>query len=1115
MTQIPDNVTNSNTTSVLATNGGDAVYGDKVMRDKYITIVQSDVSLEQVKPVLLDVVQKLGEGKKEQAKSALNTLSMLGNFNSATKVAIACLKAVTSFELSDEEKKLIISTYKENSYTDKDFQDFLNAAAINLLQEQKPKQELKEFYCALPASACTDIAYYRTLNQINSFDDISRELSSFSTPVLHLLLERALASGQADICQQIFDELKRKDPFTDFSGQEVILECISVNKFQVNDYLLLSTEQKQYLDNAINKLIKYTGSQQSIDKQYISIAGQLLLYTQSTNSKLLKLMQDHRSLLNQIEFRGKEVVISFLDHDTIIQPLQTLKSDHDIALEIIEDVKNGKFPTQNILSLCYRKKTECVEFTLGELLKLDRTTESLGSYCALAAKAADFLNKKQFPSIQIETILTDDFKGKRVNSDFLVPTANFLSMAGYNGLALLALELLFKNSTPWVSATYVQYLSLLFENEQYSSLNSRLNTMSDHEQSHPDIANLKSCIATKEDKFPEAAKLIQEQLKTYQYKELSESEKEYCIYLWLKLLINLNQSTSRLSITDYVKKIPISIFSSPENELAWDLLTFFGERYIEVEDLVLTWFFTDPNKYANQLFKVVNPIPYDISKREANNERFKAGYLYTENRLSKYRIAVDDPILTSNHPQYLIHSSTDLAQKLQSKAINAYFIHKAKHCSIKEKLPPTIVAFRIAMEILDNDENQCFSLLSLPENATGEEILNLINSVVESGYSYTPALKECLSGYFPCIFKYQFIKGNNSYGKALTAILSKNIYMELFGNNNVSFDETNSEDIILDEVGFAFLAVSGLSQKIKGNIHITNETAKKITEWCSTYGEMGIAFDPQKDDFIAIGAKEKLESKLKLRNVTEKLLEKCNIHNARDYNVPLKLTIFANELLTSSTKSSMGLAATEGFSYFTVDNQLRGFLSKPEFSLVKVYPENVKNFIFDGTDADTVGHLLRLHQHNFRLFVPQIVFEKVFTHGSDESLHNLALFIRDISNYEKETIEYNIEILTKSIVIKNLYDSKIQASTYLLESLFIKLFESISTPKGVAQVFINTPPSNLIEPFEAELLNFHTLHSIGKAMVLTTTAIVEAYSNALKASAHNSLKVAKEIENLC
>ncbi|EIO4070092.1 hypothetical protein ACTNRH_004246 [Vibrio vulnificus] len=1130
MTEKPENLTNSNTTGVLEKNGsdavygdkvmlapnaGDAVFGDKVMRDKYVTIVQSDVSLELIKPVLLDVVHKLGEGEKEQAVASLNTLSMLGNLNSSTKVAIACLKAVSSLELTGEEKNLITSTYQLNSSSDKDFQDFLNAAAINLLKEQKSEQELKDFYCALPANICSDIAYYSTLNQISSLDDISRELDTFSLPVLHLLLEKAFASGQVDVCQQVFDELKKKALFTDLSGQEIILECISINEFKVNDYLLLSTEQKQHLDSIIDKLIEYAVSQQVLDKRYIGIAGQLLNYTQLSNSKLLKLVQDHRSLLNQIDFIGKEVVVSFLEHEKSGQPFQTQKSAHAIALEIIEDVKAGVFSTQKILSLCELKNTEWVEFTLSELLKLERTNECLGYYCALAAKAAGFLDKNKFPSIEVETILTDDFKETRLHSDFLVPTANLLSMAGHKGLALCTLELLFKNSHPWISDAYVQYLSLLYENEQFNSLNSRLSTMSDQEQSHSEIVNLKSCIATREDKFPEAVKLIEEQLEKYLDKELSESEKEYCIYLWLNLLVNLSNATYNDSVKEYVKKIPTSIFTTPDNELAWELISFFGERYIEVEDMVLTWFFKDPSRYANKLFKVVMNIPADISIIGFDSRVFKRGYLYTENHQSKYRIAVDDQILATEHPQHLIHSSTDLANILQSKAINTYFLYRTKHCSIKEILPPTLAAYRIALEILDNDENQCFSLLSLPENPTAEEILNIINSVVESSYSYTPAMKECLSGNFPCIFKYNFIKGNNSYGKALTAMLSKRVYMELFSDNNISFNELNSNDIVLDEVSFAFLVVSGLSKKIECNIHITSETDKKIKEWCCSYGDMDIAFDPQKDDFVAVGDEENPAQKLKLRNVTEELLEKCNVHNDRNYNVPLKLTILANDLLTSSTKSSLGLAATNGFSYFTVDNQLRGFLSRPEFIKVNVAPADVKAFMFDNSDAETIGHILLLHQHNFNLLVPWVAFDEVCVNGSEESLHNLELFVRDISNDDKSVIKHNIEKITKSIILKCLYDSPIQASIGLLESIFIKWLESSRDSAAIAHAFLSMLPSILLQQFENDLSKNHTWQKLGQASKMATNAYIEAFSGAVKKSSHNLNEIWIEIEALC
>ncbi|KDM92876.1 hypothetical protein [Photobacterium galatheae] len=1130
MTVIPEILTNSNTSGVLANNGndalygdnvmlapntGDAVYGDKVMRDKYVTLVQSDVSLELVKPVLLDVAHKLAEGEKEQAVTALNTLSLLGNLNSSTKVAIACLKAVSSLELSGEEKLLITKNYQLKSNSDEDFQGYLNAAAIYLLKEEKSAQELKDFYCALPENICSDIAYYSTLNHINSIDDISRKLDTFSLPVLHLLLEKSFASGQVDVCQKVFDELKKNSIFTDLSGQEVILDCISINKFNVYDYLLLSTEQKQYLDNVIDRLIELVGGQEVLDNRYISIAGQLLHYTQLSNSKLIKLVQDHRSLLNQIDFRGKEVVVSFLDHEKSGQHSQTQKSAEDLSLEIIKDVKLGVFSPRNIALLCELKDTEWVESTLNELLNLERTNECLGCYCALAAKSAEFLEKKQFPSVEIETILTDDFKEIRLHSGFLVPTARLLSMAGYHGLALCALDLLFKNSHPWISDPYVQYLSLLYENEQYNSLNSRLSTMQDQEQFHSEISNLKSFLATKEDKFSEAVKLIEEQIQKYQDKVLSESEKKHCIYLWVNLLINLRKSTSHASVAEYVERIPISIFSTPDDELAWELITFFGERYIEVEDIVLTWFFKDPNKYANQLFNVVMSIPSDVSTVGFNSKIFKIGYLYTENCQSKYRIVVDDKNLAVEHPQYLIHSSTDLANTLQIKAINNYFLYRSKHCVMKETLPPTVAAYRIAIEILDNDENQCFSLVSLPENPTAENIVNVINSIVERGDRYTPAMKECFSGNIPCIFKYKFIKGSNSYGKALTAILSKNIYMELFSDNNIYFNDSNSNDVVLDEISFAFLVVSGLSKKIEVNIHITSETAKKIKEWCSSYGDMEVVFDPQKDDFVPEYSEEKTENDLNLIGVTKELLEKCNVHNDRDYNVPLKLKILANELLTSSTKSSLGLAFTYGFSYFTVDNQLRGLLSRPEFIKVDVAPGDVNKFFFENSDAETIGDLLLLHQHNFNLFVPWEAFDELCANGSEKSLYKLVLFIRDISRYDNGAIIHNIEKLTKRIFFKCLTDSPIQASTRLLESLFIKLVDFSGNSTEIANVFLNMLPSSLLQPFESEFLGNISYQELGQATKMTTDAYIDAFSDAVRDSSQNLKKIWIEIEALC
>ncbi|PKG36882.1 hypothetical protein, partial [Psychromonas sp. Urea-02u-13] len=94
-----------------------------------------------------------------------------------------------------------------------------------------------------------------------------------------------------------------------------------------------------------------------------------------------------------------------------------------------------------------------------------------------------------------------------------------------------------------------------------------------------------------------------------------------------------------------------------------------------------------------------------------------------------------------------------------------------------------------------------------------------------------------------------------------------------------------------------------------------------------------------------------------------------------------------------------------------------------------------------------------------------------------------------IDNYEKDIIENNIEIVVKSIFLKRLNDLNTQGRTDLLESLFSKLFESIDTPKEVAQVFINTPSLDIFKPFEKDLLKMFTLHSIGNAMTVTMSAV--------------------------
>ncbi|WP_413764615.1 hypothetical protein, partial [Vibrio vulnificus] len=72
-----------------------------------------------------------------------------------------------------------------------------------------------------------------------------------------------------------------------------------------------------------------------------------------------------------------------------------------------------------------------------------------------------------------------------------------------------------------------------------------------------------------------------------------------------------------------------------------------------------------------------------------------------------------------------------------------------KLCTLVEKLYPIIAAYRIAQNIMDDDENEVFHMLSLPENATGEEILAEIDKLTstfrEQRERLAPQMKQPLS----------------------------------------------------------------------------------------------------------------------------------------------------------------------------------------------------------------------------------------------------------------------------------------------------------------------------------------------------------------------------------
>ncbi|KXI21091.1 hypothetical protein [Photobacterium sanguinicancri] len=909
----PESVVNN---TIFAADG-DAFVGDKVDGDKiciYKTIIQQNVSLDAVKPILNEALNRLTEGKKDLAEQSLKMLGMLQDLSQEAKNSITALKITLGFEVADFEKAAIQQAFQvlsSNKQPHDAYQDIVNAATIILLKEQKTVSEIEAIYRGLPKGDFTSFSYLRSLDEVGPLNELPLDVNSANPVLLRVLLEKALAAGDDEASKTLLSLLRTKDLFSDLTQFEILVECIALNEFASCDYFLLTSIQKQVLETTCARLITYCQNLKVPDERMISIVAQLAIYTQFQDKQLMIYLEPHQHMLESMSFTGIEELRNCLSSNKASEYQKSIRdiSDDALSRRIIDCAQEGRCSgTMLVDEFCSRRNVQLINKVLTELLALERAPNVIGNYCMLAACASSIIPEKSFPIRELENIFVDDLDGLNLVSTFIAPIAMKLARSERKELALIAFNLLFADCRPWLSDMYINYLSLLYENEQYHEVSVRLKCLTEAERENSEIVNLVSHIAANDADYSKAAILLEKELEKYQGKALSVDEKHRCVHLWLNLLNNVNQ-IQPAQIDSLVEKIPLSLFCDPDNELAWDLLCFFVKRFHSVEEQLLTWFFQDPNKYANRLFKVVFNVSQAHPRDFASDQGalFLRGYRYTENGVGKMRVLVGDDSLSNTFPQYLLSANGALAQKLSTNEKGGYFLYKAKHCIIQETLPPIIAANRIAVEIMDNDENECFSTISLPENLTYESLKEILDSVTGKDEGYSQNIKQILEGNFPINLKYNVVREPNNFGKALKSVLAKDTYFDMCIANEKEPQEVSTKDIVLDEVAFAFLSVTGLWQKLQtSTLHITIETEITIKSWLASFGESGIGFSKESNEFVWLNAEEVVKN-FDLREEVESLLGACQVHVEKNYDVPLKFSLYTRSLLTPSTKSSLGL----------------------------------------------------------------------------------------------------------------------------------------------------------------------------------------------------------------
>lgn len=1052
------------TNTITATNG-DAFYGDKVEGNKvYNTIIKQNVSLDSVQPLLLDSLNKT----REQTKDALEMLLMLPSLSKEARISIYSLKVVLGLEATEQEKDMVRQSFSNLLKTPNEnigYQDIVNSAAIILLQANKSPEEINEIYKRLPSGEFTKFSYVLHIKQLDSLESLPFELTEASPLVLKAVLDKTLHFGLIEDSNYILDLLKEIDPFGEFQRHEVLIKCIKLNKLVPVDYFCLTNNEKQIFDDTSRELLLYC-NREGVDNVFLSIIVQMANYSQCHNKPLIDYLEVHQGQLDRLtDVKTEELQISLSQASSIKyrQDIDLL-TDDELVKRIFSCAEKDKFSGTLIIDkFCQRSNNNLIAQILTDLEGLGSTFGRLSNYCVLASFSCKYLSREDFPKVKLYEYLLELFKLQNIQVMLFNLIAEKLIENGHETIALMSLNHVFKDYNPWLSDMYLNYLSLLHQNHQFNELNQRLDSLEPCDSTNPQILHLKSYIASTQEEYAKAETFYQSELLHFHERQLSKKEKEHCIHLWLSRLCNANKcENSNRSML--IHEIPVSIFTDHENEQAWELLAFFDGRLLEIQDLILSWFFHNPNCYADKLFKIL----MNQSQSEPSfplNSTFQTAFKYTENNTPKIKIVVTDLTLSTQFPEYLIHIDMGLAQKLNNHSLGEYFIYKSKHCIIKEVLSPVSAAYQIASRIMDNDENQCFTQVMLPsENLTFDILKEAIDSVFEHEEK-NEYLKKLMLNNIPINFKYKFIRESNNFAKAVKAILSTKVYFGIYCNTEDDLTNSYEENIVIDEVGFAFLAITGLWEKYSNsNLHITLETSESINSFIYSYSETGIAFSKESDSFINLTDENQADN-FNIRDEVLSLYSKCHIYNEHDYDVPLRFILHTKELLTQSQISSLGLASTNNWAYFVPDQQMRTLLRNSDFNCVRLAMNNSVDFFFNDSSIDIIGKILQLAKHNFRFYITYDAIHDFCVNSSLRQLESLICYI----DSSKFTVE-NKEILTrifKYFILKHLL-KKLSVHNFngydgILSSILIKILEIEPEMTNKTDLVLSLIPGDYIE----------------------------------------------------
>lgn len=1092
------------TINVNAYGDGDAFAGNKQIHNDVnvesliYNIHLAGVSLDQIKSPLDMALNEFRDNKKAQALMRLEMTSELNGLNEDALSAISALRVLLSDERlnSDEER---VKAKVVGSELTGFAKDLVEAAFLKVLHLEVGEERAVGWYHSLTNTG--EHVTYVYLQRFASKDDVItlyEEKEALSVAILHVMFDRALDYSLIEIAGGLLERLRVVKPLTNYDRYQIILDCVNTRLFETKDYFQLTSADKTEFDRLRDSLIRLLKEGDEIDFRMLHILVQLYQFTQHSCPHILSILEQFKDPLGEKNYYDNGYLKSILTMSDKQQYVRLKELEpEEISMELIGQVEDDFCNFAACKFLFDSGDEDLIVGTLKRLSESD-TMGAKVNFVALAATSSTLLKPQDFPYIEINDLIDGQFRESPLSSTFVDRIGLELATYGQPELAVSFYDIIFEGVYPWLSGPYLSFLKLLFQTRQYKAISTRIELLTEDERQTSEILTLCSLLASKDNNHELAASLIKMTIDGYEpINELDSFELKALVYLWGQYLSYVKLDDPE-KVKELTNEVPKAVLDTYHELYSWRLVSFFIHRLEDVAERMLDWFFEDPYSHAKDFFSVYFQACqyHNEPVLPAMTGKYKHAYLYRENHNSHIKVTVPRNYKHSN-PQFLIEQGGVTATKLEGALEGTPILLSMKLCTLESKLHPLQAVNMISQRIMDEDEQEVFYEIKIPENASGDEILAEIEKYVAPVYEHLDQLKPIMeNATIPVDMKFGELHGSDFVIKAFIAILDSGVrFMATTDNEPAQADDC--KDFVLTEITAIYLACLGEELFPDCNWHMTEPVFNEL----HAYAENCQGKKPYYNSdhrTVYFGDSDKVEEVPTdvLKNL-KSILGRTTVHSDRDLDIPLDLRRRFRNLLKDNFLLSLALAEHLGKGLFCVDVNTRIFLRTFGYESLPLCPAQYANTLISNESDDIFGNIIWVNRLNCQSNLSYERIAELLRKANNEHLQQLSnlLIERPDMKWGSEWLLILITTCLEAIVKRrlDLMDTdNLELALVEMLSVFMKAEKSIDA--NISSLIECAPIPRLFEYYENDPRGLKTMKNV---FIEVTDCYMQAMENAV------------------